>query len=212
MGVFLVQIRASLGLAMVVMCLTGTLLSGSAAAATVRQLAVNELIQESALIFHGVAVERRAIKGAREGQIFTRVMFRVVDVISGPKLARVELDFLGGTLDGLTLSVSGMTVPRVGEEGVYFVEQLAHAQVNPLHGWWQGYFAVRADSAGGKIVTTFGREPVYDLQLATSASAAEINTGGAATGVVTEASDRRRSPMTLDEFKYSLRRLVEFTR
>lgn len=197
-------------LAVIATTLLGSLAPSATLAATVRQLGVADLLRGSQFIFHGVAVERQVVAGARKGEIFTRVTFRVQEVIRGPSVDRLELDFLGGTLNGLTLSVSDMTVPAVGEEGVFFVEQLDHAQVNPLYGWWQGYFVVHADAAGNKFVTTFGRQPVYDLQPDSIPMAGGISEGAAA-GVVTEAAGANRSPMTLDQFKNSLRRMLEIT-
>ena len=180
-------------------------------AASVRSLGVMELARGSQLIFHGVAVERRVVQGDRKGQIFTRVTFQVHEVISGPRLDSIDLDFLGGTLNGVTLSVSDMTIPPVGEEGVYFVEQLDHRQANPLYGWWQGHFIVRDSDGGRKIVTTHSLKPIYDLQPQAAATSIQISEGVAA-GVITEIAGTTPLTMSIERFKSSLRRLVEIAR
>lgn len=179
-----------------------------ATSATVRQLGVADLVRDSQMIFHGQVVRKRAIAGERKGQIFTRVTFRVLEVVQGPAVGTLELDFLGGTLNGRTLAISDMTVPGVGDEGVYFVEQLNHRQVNPLYGWWQGHFVVEKDAAGRKIMKTHALQPVYGLQAASSTDSHAISEGHAV-GVTIQGVAAKRSPMTVDQFKSSVRRMAE---
>lgn len=201
----------SSALAVLAATLLGMLGALPAAATTVRQLGVADLVRGSQLIFHGQVVDRRAIAGERKGQIFTRVTFRVFEVVQGPAVGRLELDFLGGTLNGLTLAISDMTVPGVGDEGVFFVEQLSRRQVNPLYGWWQGHFIVQKDAAGRKVVMTHALKPVYGLQAASSADAHGISEGHAI-GVTTGAAAANRTPMTVGQFKNSVRRMAETLR
>jgi hypothetical protein len=187
------------------------LTSHPARAASVLQLGVADLVRGSQLIFHGTAVDRRTVAGSHHGDIFTRVTFRVDEVIKGPTVRTLDLDFLGGTLNGVTLEISDMTVPPVGEEGIFFIEQVDRPQVNPIYGWWQGYFVVRHGQGGRKIVTTHDLKPIYDLQPSSAIYAGGISEG-AAEGVVTDGAATGRSPLSLADFESSLRRLLEILR
>ena len=182
-----------------------------ARAASVLQLGVADLVRGSQLIFHGTAVERRIVAGSQDGEIFTRVTFQVHEVVNGPTVKTLDLDFLGGTLNGVTLEISDMTVPPVGEEGIFFIEQLNRQQVNPIYGWWQGYFVVRHEQGGRKIVTTYDLKPIYDVQPSSAIYTGGISEG-AAEGVVTDGAAKGRLPMSIDDFKSSLRRVLELLR
>ena len=51
-----------------------------------------------------------------DGRPFTYFTFEIIDVINGPYSGNyIELGFAGGTLRGLTLSVSNMRMPEIGE-------------------------------------------------------------------------------------------------
>jgi len=90
-----------------------------AEASSVQQLSVSELVQGSDLIFKGHVLELRSLKDSTP-EIFTRVTFQVQELIKGHNPGRrIELDFAGGTVGGLTLSISDMRIPKVGETGIY---------------------------------------------------------------------------------------------
>lgn len=130
-------------------------LVGAAHAASVRHVGFDELVQTSALIFRGRAVAAHSRASVDGRSIVTDVWFEVRDTYKGTAPGgRLRLSFAGGEHEGRAMKVHGLTVPQIGEEGVYFVEQLERPQVNPLFGWDQGHYLVRRDPAGVSRVFT----------------------------------------------------------
>lgn len=185
-----------------------TLLSAFAAvshAASVRAVGTSDLAAQSGFVFHGKAVEKWVAAGSRPGSIVTHMRFTVLDVLKGNRSQdSVVLSFLGGTLNGKTLRVGGLTVPRVGEEGVFFVERLGGNLVQPFYGWDQGRFTVQTDSLGRKIVVTHDQQPVRRVEKA--AAGVGIAAGHAA-GIIT--SNDQRDALTVDAFKTQIRAILE---
>lgn len=178
----------------------------SADSATVASVGTADLVEGCDFIFHGTPVERWVSAGTQPGSIFTNVKFAVSEVLKGDKTRKtVVLSYLGGTLDGLTLSIEGLRVPGVGEEGIYFVERLERSQINPLLGWDQGLFHVVADAQGRKTVFTHDLRPVGGINRE-KASRGGISTGSAP-GVVIAA--RESDALSLEAFKARIRGLVE---
>lgn len=104
-------------------------------ASTVLGLTRAELLAESELIFHGEVVASQAREDAA-GRITTHLTFLVNDVFKGDYAADVlELEFLGGILDGRITQVGGLRIPPLGEAGTFYVESLSGSLVNPLLGW-----------------------------------------------------------------------------
>jgi hypothetical protein len=131
---------------------------GMANAASVRQVGFDELVQTSELIFRGRAVEAQSRASADGRSIVTDVWFDVRETYKGiAPGGRLRLVFAGGEHRGMAMKVHGLRLPTIGEEGVYFVEQLERPQVNPLFGWDQGHYLVRRDAAGvGRVFTSDG--------------------------------------------------------
>jgi len=172
---------------------------------TVVSVGTTDLVEGCDFIFHGTPVERWVSAGAQPGSIFTNVKFAVSEVLKGdPSRKTVVLSYLGGTLDGLTLSIEGLQVPGIGEEGIYFVERLGRNQVHPLLGWDQGLFHVITDSRGRKTVFTHDLRPVGRINRE-KASWGGISTGHAP-GVVI--SGRESDALSLEAFKTRIRDLV----
>jgi len=57
---------------------------------------------------------------------------------------------MGGRIGELTLEVSDMRMPEVGERGIYFVETLNEQQIHPLFGWQQGHYLVITNQQTGQ--------------------------------------------------------------
>lgn len=132
--------------------------AGAANAASVRHVGFDELVDTSALIFRG-RVEKSGSRASADGRsIVTDVWFEVIDTYKGTAPGgQLRLTFAGGEHNGRGMKIHGLTLPRIGEEGVYFVEQLERPQVNPLFGWEQGHYLVRRDAAGvARIFTADG--------------------------------------------------------
>lgn len=172
--------------------------------ATVLSVGTIDLVEGCDFIFQGTPIERWVAAGATPGTIFTNVRFTVSEVLKGdPERASVVLGYLGGTLDGVTLSIEGLRLPGIGEEGIYFVERLERSQVHPLFGWEQGLFRVIADSQGNRNVFTNDLRPVARIDGARAPWG--ISSGPSAGVVIAETS---AAAMSVEAFKASIRELV----
>lgn len=177
-------------------------------AGSVLQVGVANMVSESELVIHGEVVSRRYEYGNDGSQIYTRVQIHVIDVIKG-SLAddTIELNFLGGTIGRQNLNVSDQFVPTVGDEAVYFIENLHRLQVNPLYGWRQGHFPVRYDEfANERFALTHDLRPIYDVLQKNTPLGTEL-TKGIASGVSVKPSSGKL-PLTLVEFKSRLREIA----
>ena len=129
-------------------------------ATSVREVSMNELLQQSQLVFEGTVTAIEARQNS-QNRIHTYVTFEITDIIKGEYPSNIiTLRFLGGTIDDVTMVVSDMRLPQEGEHGIYFVESLERFQVNPLYGWSQGHFIVERDGTGSDRVMTNRRLPV----------------------------------------------------
>lgn len=180
-------------------------------AASVRQVDIDEMLQQCQLVFEGKVVSLVA-KEVGPKRIRTYVTFEIHEVIKGEQPGgAITLSFLGGTVDGLTMAVSDMEIPQVGEQGIYFVESLERVQAHPLYGWSQGHFLVEPDDTGAERVKTNGKKPVTavgrDLQtLQMNARQEQVQSlSMGVVGGVTLAPDEKSKGMTTAEFKKALR-------
>lgn len=177
-------------------------------AGSVLQVGIARMMTESELVIHGEVVSRRYEYGHDGSQIYTRVQIHVIDVIKG-NLAddTIELNFLGGTIGRQTLNVSDQFVPSIGDEAVYFVEDLNRLQVNPIYGWRQGHFPVRYDEfANEKFAMTHDLRPIYDVLQESWPLGTEL-TKGIASGVLVKPSGNQL-PLSLMAFKSHLRAIA----
>jgi hypothetical protein len=183
-------------------------------ASTVLEMSFQDVLDHAELVFEGRV---SAVESLREddGMIHTYVRFEVLDVLKGDTPGAVlKLRFLGGTVGTQRLDVTDMTMPEMGESGLYFVESLSSPQVNPLVGWAQGHFLIEPQDGGVPGVLTANHEPVLAVDAADAAPVtAAMNTfsKGVAKGVVVQESLSAQAasrPLTVDEFKRSVRALV----
>ena len=174
-------------------------------AASVLQVTFEDAVRSSELVFEGRVLNKRAeMEG---GVIKTHVTFEVVGVYKGSYRSRtLDLAFLGGTVNGLTMEVSDMQVPDAGEHGVYFVESLTRQQAHPFYGWDQGHFVVRADPSAQDRVFTHRGKPITAIQ-AVSAKPSGLSTGVAAGLVVGEAA-RANEALSLRDFKQRINAIL----
>lgn len=181
-------------------------------ATTVREVSMDDMLQQSQLIFEGTvtAVEARANSQKR---IHTYVTFEIKDVIKGEYPRNIiTLRFLGGTVGDVTMRASDMRVPQQGEHGIYFVESLDRLQVNPLYGWSQGHFIVERDATGSGRVMTNRRLPVTgvmdstpDGQMTPAKDRIQAISKGVSRDVAVGQEGKDTGGMTVDEFKKALR-------
>ncbi len=204
------NIRRLLSIPALVLLVCATGLPGSASALSVKAVSVEELLGNSALVLEGqvTASESRPVEGTR--LIQTCVRIEIAEVIKGHYPAgSLELCFLGGTLDDVTMRVAGMRYPELGETGIYFVESLDRLQVHPLYGGPQGHFLVVHDPATDEErVLTSGERPVVGVISSSGRATPGLSTG-AARGVLTADPPGISNAMTKDDFKQSLRAILD---
>lgn len=124
------------------------LLTGAAKATTILNVSLNEVVKGAEFIFEGRVISKETRPSPIDGRPFTYFIFEVIDVIKGSYSGNyIELGFAGGTLGGLTLSVSDMRMPEIRERGIYFVESLTQELVHPFYGWHQGHYLIVTDPA-----------------------------------------------------------------
>jgi hypothetical protein len=170
-------------------------------AASVLQVSFEDAVKSSELVFEGRVLNKRA---AMEGSVIrTHVTFDVVGIYKGSYSSRtLDLSFLGGTVNGVTMEVSDMEVPDVGEHGVYFVESLTKPQAHPFYGWDQGHFVVRADSTAQDRVFTRSGKPITAVQAAGAKPTGLSN--GVAAGLVVAEATRAGEALSLRDFKQKI--------
>lgn len=189
------------------------LLATPVMATSVLQFSFDELVDHADLIIEGRVVAAEARVESPDGRIATYVRIVVLERIKGPDVgAELELRFVGGTVAGITLEVSDMVMPVVGETGIYFVESLRERQVNPLVGWSQGHFLTRTDGNTGRpgIFTPAGKAVVGISHAASVVQQRQVLPGtGTARGVLTEdAPSPARPAMSATDFRNEIRRSV----
>ncbi len=181
-------------------------------AASVRQISLDEMIQQCQLVFEGKVLSLET-KDSNIKHIYTYVTFKVQDIIKGKYPdSIITLSFLGGTAGGITLAISDMKVPQVGEHGIYFVESLENSQVNPLYGWSQGHFLVQPDNNGTNRVMTSNEEPVTGIMKDVSVlQSLHLLSKGVAKGIIFSLKGNENEGLTPADFKNLLREKLEMT-
>jgi hypothetical protein len=185
-------------------------------ATTILGMDIDAVAQSAELVFEGQAIQHNTQENAA-GMVVTYVTFEVRDVVKGSFSEQfLELKFTGGSLNGQVMEVSGLRMPALDEEGIYFVESISRDLINPLIGWSQGHYIINADE-GERRISTVDRMPVTEV-LPTGTIPRAIKRpltiidgdSDPAAGIVTEASplliDRA---MTVEDFKARIRTLVE---
>lgn len=142
--------------------------------------------------------------------IHTIVTLNLTDVIKGSWAEpTLDISFLGGTMNGMVLNVGGQKIPDLGQEGVFFIENPLHNQVNPLYGWEQGLFIIEIDPASGeKIVKTAAKKNIERIDFLVDTPPPGIS-NGIATGIVLQQKSELNTPYTVEQFKASLRTRLE---
>ena len=132
-------------------------------ATSVRAPGFDALVNRAELIFTGQVLsqhcEWRVIEGRRS--IVTLVSFGVERWHKGTSPAVVTLQFLGGTMGEITLSVLEMPQFKTGERTVLFVEGNGVAAC-PVIGFFHGRFSLKRDDSGREIVLMHNGEPLTE--------------------------------------------------
>ena len=181
----------------------------SASATTILGMDIDKVAADAEFVFEGSVIHSETRQDSSSGIINTYVTFLINDIIKGSYIGdSVELKFMGGVFNGQIVQVSGMRIPEMTEQGIYFVESMSRDLINPLIGWSQGHFII-VDDNGTRRVSTAGNQPVLDVEAVSSIpssikkplSIAEGKTNIAA-GVMTQTSSIMvERALTVEEFK-----------
>ena len=180
-----------------------------ASATTILGMDIDKVAADAEFVFEGSVINSETRQDSSSGIISTYVTFQINDIIKGDYSGEsVELKFMGGAFNGQIVQVSGMRVPEMNEQGIYFVESMSRDLINPLIGWSQGHFII-VDDNGTRRVSAAGNQPVLDVEAVSSIpssikkplSIAEGNTDIAA-GVMTQTSSIMvERALTVEQFK-----------
>jgi hypothetical protein len=181
-------------------------------ASSVRQITMNEMLQQCQFVFEGTVVALEARENS-QNRIHTYVTFEIQDIIKGSYSDNtITLSFLGGTIGNVTMAVGDMVFPKTGEHGIYFVESLERSQVHPLYGWSQGHFLVRPDDTGRERVMTNGEQPVTEVltdisieQKNASQKPVTLLSKGVVDGITLGIAGNDNTGLPVEEFKNILR-------
>jgi len=182
-----------------------------ACASSIERVDMAELTGNARLVFEGRVIAKRIEHTPGSRAIHTWVTFEILDLIKGQyDQPSIELSFLGGTAGDLSVTVSDMQIPAMGEHGIYFVEDISKPLVNPLYGWDQGHFLVQFDKdLRRQTVSTLGGQPVFNLDLGSIEKSRQELSKGVARGVLTEPQVLRAEPLQPGDFKALLRGAVQ---
>lgn len=178
-------------------------------ASSVKSVSVSEVANNSALIFEGRVSASRVVQQPGSKAIHTLIRFEVLDVLKGEYAEpSIELSFLGGSMGDVTMRVTDLNRPRVGDRGIYFVENPARSQVNPFYGWDQGHYKLKYQPDLGQMsVVTHSGKAIYGIE-SKAASGISALSHGVARGVSTSTNAADR-PLTPAQFKQQIRGMLQ---
>ncbi|HEX4916126.1 MAG TPA: hypothetical protein VFV51_19345 [Vicinamibacterales bacterium] len=130
-------------------------MAGSASAATVRPILLDEIIDTAAIAFHGTCVANRVELDAATGFIVTYSTFEVSDVLKGQVPRTHVIKQIGGVLpDGRSgMIVHGVPKFAVGEEYVLFMAGVSPLGFSSPVGLTQGRFSIEAGRQGKAVAS-----------------------------------------------------------
>ena len=115
----------------------------STIASVIIRMPFDQVVKGAELIIEGEILTKETRLSPISGRPFTYFKIAIIDVIKGDyPNPTIEIGYMGGQIGELTLKVSDMRMPDIGEWGVYFIETLSQQQVHPLIGWQQGHYRV----------------------------------------------------------------------
>lgn len=177
-------------------------------ASSIKSVSVSEVANNSALIFEGRVTASRVEQRPGSRAIHTWITFEVLDVLKGEYAQpSIELSFLGGSLGEISMHVTDLHRPVLGERGIYFVENPARSQVNPFYGWDQGHYKLKYQPGLGQMaVMTQTGKAIYGLENRPTAGISALSRG-IAQGVKLSTGTAGR-PLTPAEFKQEIRGML----
>jgi hypothetical protein len=186
--------------------------SSNSMASSVREVTLDEALQQSQLVFDGSVVTVEANEDSPK-RIYTYVTFDILEIIKGKyQKSSITLRFLGGTFGNVTMAISDMQVPQIGERGIYFVESLERLQVHPFYGWSQGHFIVEPDQTGIDRVKTNRKQSITEVgvdkleaQSPPDDASLQPLSRGVARGLIVAQDSKVTKGLTANEFKNILK-------
>lgn len=133
------------------------ILGAPAGAASVRLLALDEIIDGAALSFEGKCVENRTERDSN-GFIVTYTTFAVKESLKGEVGTTHTIKQIGGVLasEGISYKVDGVPSFAVGQDYVLFLHGVSKIGFSSPVGLGQGRFMIQRDETGVKV--TNGRD------------------------------------------------------
>ncbi len=116
---------------------------------TVEKFTLDDLVQKSGRIVIGKCISRESRWNDRGTLILTTARFVVSEPLKGSADGFVNVVTVGGTLDGITQTVSGMPVFEPEEEALLFLEPSKNGHWQPL-GMSQGKFRILRNRQTGE--------------------------------------------------------------
>ena len=121
-----------------------------AQATTVLPLSRADLAARSDTIVRAKVGPRSTVRSEKSGRILTRSRLAVLQTYKGEHQAQLELEQMGGTLDGATLVVSGDAALSSGEEVVLYLRCAGKPRCH-IFGLGLGKYGVRVQPDGRKL-------------------------------------------------------------
>lgn len=177
-------------------------------ASSIKSVSVSEVANSSALIFEGRVTASRVVQQPGSRAIHTLITFEVLDVLKGDYAEpNIELSFLGGSKGEITMHVTELNRPGVGDRGIYFVENPNRSQVNPFYGWDQGHYKLKYQPDLGQMaVVTHSGKAIYGVDDKVVAGVSALS-HGVAQGVKLSATADDK-PLTPAQFKQQVRGML----
>ena len=191
-----------LNIAAGIVCVIAGLFLSTAKATTVIPPTFEEMADRADLVFVGKVVGSRAEwrSVGTDRVIFTLVEFETAAVLKGNAGLSVTLQFLGGTVGGVTLEVADVPRFNTGDRVFLFVEGNG-VQFCPLVGVFHGRLGVRRDEKSGRdIVVTHDGKALRDVAEIGAGESGEL--GGKRRRLSIPAE---RGPMSVEDFKERIR-------
>ena len=183
-----------------IMTATGLMVESSFAT-TVKPLTFDQVILGAKLVIEARVTKTEPRQVESSGYIWTDVTFQIQDAIKGDWSSdEITLSFLGGSIGDKSTLVAEVSIPEVGETGIYFIAETDGSRAQPLMGWHQGHVFIKNDFDGGRRAFTSDNQSIIGLDTMAE-PAKEQRARTAARGLKTAAGNETATALSVDEFK-----------
>ncbi len=153
---------------LVILCVGLWLYPHSVFATMVKKFSLEELITKSNRIIMGRCISSESRWNGKNTVIYTYSRFAVSDSLKGRSDGFATVVTAGGTVDGITQTISGMPQFELDEEAILFLEPHKNEGWLPV-GLSQGRFRIVRNSPNGEteVIHTLSGLQLYDLSTGT---------------------------------------------